>query len=356
VRRAIVALVILIATVPVMAQESASTIDTITRARQGPGFTFPLAYEILPASQVILLERSADSQWFLAETNAGMAWIPAGALENSPDDLPIAENLPPVPDSEVAQCVNVVGDSVPYGSVVYIVPGHGFGILRTTPFALVLEDAFAARGLWHLEVRDRSAEAAFLSEQGKNPYREIEAYDALLDDGCRLTVIMPWINDLSVEREGNASAHLDDLVNLIADIRRFSEGEIVVLGFYHGQPSDFAREHAPGYIPQNIDAFNEAIFAACEPDGPLADVTCMETDPLFAEMHNAHVLLGATQQEVEDLLYEPIPSDVAPFFEVFWRDNPDGEVIGDGVHLSDMGKRILAQRLVDEFLSIDPDL
>jgi hypothetical protein len=73
-------------------------------------------------------------------------------------------------------------------------------------------------------------------------------------------------------------------------------------------------------------------------------------------MHNAHVLLGATQQEVEDLLYEPIPSDVAPFFEVFWRDNPDGEVIGDGVHLSDMGKRILAQRLVDEFLSIDPDL
>jgi hypothetical protein len=73
-------------------------------------------------------------------------------------------------------------------------------------------------------------------------------------------------------------------------------------------------------------------------------------------MDNTHVLLGATQEEVNDLLYEPIPADVAPFFETFWRDNPEGEVIGDGVHLSDVGKKILVQALIDHFLSIDPDL
>jgi hypothetical protein len=148
-------------------------------------------------------------------------------------------------------------------------------------------------------------------------------------------------------------------VNLVDELNEFSEGEILLLGFYHGQPSDFAREHAPGCLPENIDAVNEALFAACEPDGAFTDyenVTCLESDPLVAEMDNPHVLIEATQQEVDELLNEPIPSDVAPIFEVFWRDNPDGEVIGDGVHLSDMGKNILAQSLVDLFLSIDPDL
>ena len=356
---ALVVLILISLAVPALAQQSTRTRDVMTRARQGPDYAFPLAYELLPNSDVTLLAQSPDADWFLSETDAGEAWIPADALEASSDlDLPIAEDIPDAPAAETDACVSVIGDSVPYGSVVYIVPGHGFGILRTDPFALVLGEALAARGLGHLEMRDRSAEAAFLSEVGKNPYAEMDAYTNLLEDNCRFTVIMPWINDLSVEREDNANAHITDLTQLIEDIGS-TDGDTLVLGFYHGQPSDFAREHAPGYIAENIDAFNAALDDACAPDGAFADfenLTCMAVDPLFADAENAHVLLGATQAQVEELLYEPIPADVAPFFEVFWRDNPDGEVIGDGVHLSDLGKKILAQALVDAFLSLEPDL
>jgi hypothetical protein len=268
-----------------------------------------------------------------------------------------------IPLAQAAQlpenCVSLVGDSVSHGEVVYMVPGHGFGILRTTPLSIILQETLDERDI-ELEVRDRSAPAAFLSSEGKNPYFETEAYEALLEDRCRFTVVMPWINDLSIERLEPLEAHVADLAEFAETLHKGNpEGQVLILGFYYGEPSEFAAEHAPGYTDGNLLVMNLLLKQACLADevlGSIPNVVCLSTEDLFTDPENSHVALGITQADLETLLYEPIPEDVRPFFEVYWRDNPTGEVYGDGVHLSESGKLILTNALVDEFLRLEPDL
>lgn len=342
-------------------QPTATTADTMTRARQGPGFGFPLAYELLPRTEVMPLAVTPDGQWVQIEYSHMLAWVPSNTLRIPRGvTLRAVTNVPHEPPLSGENCISLIGDSVPHGEVVYIIPGHGFAILRMPPLSLILQEALNKRGLGYLEVRDRSSSAAFLSELGKNPYSETPECAALLEDRCRLTVIMPWVNDMSIPREDAAAAHIEDLAAFVERLGRHNNGNhVLVLGFYYGQPSDFAKEHAPGYFDENITAFNDALFAACEPEGALGDfsnVTCMETAPLFTDPDNTHVALGIGREALLAALYEPIPADVQPFFETYWRTHPNAEVYGDGVHLSETGKAILAQALVDEFLRLEPNL
>jgi len=253
-------------------------------------------------------------------------------------------------------CLSVVGDSIPYGDVVYMVPGHGFGILRATPLSDVLQDFLPQYGLDDLEIRDRSASAAYLSDLGRFPYHQMDAYPALLNDHCRFTVIMPWANDMSIERDHAAAAHVDDLIALVEELQAANpQGQIIILGFYYAHRADFVEAYAPHYTDENVDLFNEALFAACERDqelGRYRQVSCMDTTRLFIGLDNQHVVLNDTQERVLSILYEEIPADVAPYFETFWRDNPNGLVIGDGVHLSEEGKVILAEAIILHLLSL----
>jgi hypothetical protein len=72
----------------------------------------------------------------------------------------------------------------------------------------------------------------------------------------------------------------------------------------------------------------------------------MPTAPLFEGLDNAHVVLGASREDVLNFIYEPIPPDVLPLFEVYWRDNPQGLVYGDGVHLNAFGKALLSEAIL----------
>jgi hypothetical protein len=265
-----------------------------------------------------------------------------------------SEPAPPLP---AENCISVVGDSVAYGTTVYEVPGQGFAILRLAPLSEVLQPALIKRGLGHVQVRDRSASAAFLSDRGKNPYREMPEFAALLADECRFTLLMPWINDLSVEGPAPAADHMRDLIRLVGEL---DSPHLLLLGFYDGQPSEFARQHAPGYNTPNLALFEAAWQASCADTqaglGQFPQVTCQPIADIFAEADQAHVALGINQEDLLGLLYEPIPADVAPFFEVYWRDNPGGLVFGDGVHLSQAGKNTLVQVIIEALLALEPDL
>ncbi len=336
------------------------TNDVPLRARQAPGFGALLAYEIPSGAAFDLLGLAPDGEWVQVRYDDQRAWVPLNQV-----DLPrgwqarfVAE-VPTAPPPNTARCVSLVGDSVAHGTVVYVVPGHGFGVLRTTPLAEVLSETLQASGLGYVDVRDRTNSAAFLSDEARNPYRQMEAFALLQEDDCVLTVIMPWINDMSLERDHNAQAHIDDLSQFIEDVRAANPaGHILVLGFYFGEPSDFAAQHAPGYTDANITRFNAALDRACTPDGPLGmqpNVTCMPLAPLYAA-DNAHVVRDISRERLLATLYDPIPADVAPLFEVYWRDNPAAPVYGDGVHLNEDGKRQLSDVLVQTFLRLIPDL
>jgi hypothetical protein len=130
------------------------------------------------------------------------------------------------------------------------------------------------------------------------------------------------------------------------------------MGYYYGRPAPFATGYGVGLTDENITRFNEAIFAACTARGRLAQmgtVTCMETDSLLANMGSAHVVTELTQAELNAILVEPLAAPDVGYFNVFWRDNPGGLVIGDGMHLSEAGKHVLIEALYRLMLEIDSE-
>lgn len=251
-------------------------------------------------------------------------------------------------------CITLAGDSIAHGDMVFLVPGHGFGVLRGVPLSVVMDGFLEQYGLSPYEIRDRSASAAFLSDLGRFPYSQTEDYEALLQDDCEAVVLGPWANDLSIDRDQAAAAHVQDLETFIADVQAVNpDTQFLVLGFYYAQRADFVERYSPGYTDENVALFNEALFEACT-SGALAteDITCLRTDTLYEGLDYQHVVRQTSQADVLAALYEDIPADVAPFFEVFWRDNPDGLVIGDGVHLNEPGKVILAEAIVKQLVEM----
>jgi len=331
------------------------------RARIAPDFGANLTYEIPPETMITPLALTPDREWLQIEYNEQPAWVPRQGIRLGSDvRLTVATNVPVAPALLTENCISLVGDSVPYGDVVYIIPGYGFAILQTTPLSEILEDALRERGLGYLPVYDRSASAVYLSEDSKNPYRQTDVYQSLMEDRCRLTVIMPWVNDMSLERRDNASTHQQELAQFVGElIQQNPQGQILVLGFYDGAPSEFAAQHAPGFSTDNVVRFNQVLSDACEETGIIGQyqqVTCVPTIDLFAGMNNQHVELEVNQSTLEAQLARPIPTDIQPLFDAYWGQSPDAEVLGDGVHLSQFGKVLLSQTLVEQFLLILPNL
>ncbi|MFP4321375.1 MAG: hypothetical protein ACLFTK_02880 [Anaerolineales bacterium] len=347
---------------PVAAQQYiTSQAETPLRGREAPSFAAPVMFEIPAGDQFTLLGLAPDAAWIQVRYQDELGWLPRAQtpLPRGWQARFIAD-VPSSPPPQTNMCISLVGDSVAHGTVVYVVPGHGFGVLRTTPLGDYLTQALNQRGLGYLAVHDRTSSAAFLSPEGRNPYRQMEAYALLLEDNCAFTIIMPWINDMSLERADNAARHLADLALFVAELRAaHPAGRVLVLGHYYGAPSDFAAQHAPGYQAANIARFNDALQAACNAEGALgqqAGVFCLPIADLFADMDNAHVVQGIDRAGLLAELVEPIPADVAPLFEAYWGDNPAGLVYGDGVHLNELGKQQLADMLVETLLNIAPHL
>lgn len=356
----VIALICFLSLFGIQAQET-TVPETTVRVRQGPSYTFPTLFQVSPFEPVIPIAVSSDEQWVYIEYQQQYGWIASSYLNFLPDGLTQFDiSQIPVPTLPVENCITLVGDSVPHGEVVYKIEGHAFVILRNTPLSVILQEHLHQNGLDYLSLHDRSANKAFLSTLGWFPYFETPEYQALLNDTCRFTVVMPWMNDLSVERPDNASAYVEDLTAMVTDLhQRSPETKIIILGYYYGQRADFVSIYAPGHTAENITLFNDLIFDACQPEGRLGQIPhvfCMETASLFNDLKNRHVVIGGTRQEILSSLYEPIPEEVLPYFEVFWDQNPQGWIIGDGVHLSELGKNILADALIQYLLMLDPAL
>ena len=258
-------------------------------------------------------------------------------------------------------CISVVGDSIPYGSVVFMLPGQGFAVIRTKPLAVVLQEELAAQGMGHIEVRDRSVAAANLSPLGKTPYQDDPTYVELLRDNCRFIVMPGWNNELNVYGPAEAELYVDnlhDFARLWHNINPHTQ--ILMLSHYWGQPQEFVEGYGVGVTLENYTAHLEAFRAACEPEGRLAllaGIWCMDVPPLFEGISPAdYVVLARTRQQLNVMLYEPIPAEFVPLLEVYFREHPNDPIYGDGVHFSAAGKLIYAQAIIRRLLEIEPEL
>jgi hypothetical protein len=100
--------------------------------------------------------------------------------------------------------------------------------------------------------------------------------------------------------------------------------------------------------PENIDHYNAALAEACAPSGALEQVTCFDTQALFDSIEvDSHLIVQYGRNLFNALDVIGIESGTRAMFDTYFGDNPNGIIRGDGIHLTQYGKEILVEALVD---------
>lgn len=346
----------------VAAQSNTIVQERPLRARQGPDYSHSLAFVVPPNSNFAPLGLSPDTKWVFIQFGDEVGWVSADGFSLSAGtSLSIIYDVPdPLAEPVAERCLTIVGDSVPHGDVVVEVPGQNFAMLETKPLSYYLRESLHQRGINNFAVYDRTVSAAYLSPDSPRPFAETREYADTIADNCEFIVMTAWINDLSLEREDIFENYIRELDDLLRDLsQRSPNSQIITQGFYFGVPADFAQFHAGGFIDNNIFQANQALRSACADEGILSNIEnthCMFIETLFPTTSDSHVATQIYQSDLNDMLLEPIPDDIRPLFDVYWRDAPGESVNGDGVHLSETGKATLADATVTFILQIAPDL
>lgn len=333
------------------------------RLRSAPNNEAEVLTLLAELTPLTLRARTQDNVWYNVMTaNGREGWVMSQfvTVNLSLDGVPIIQPTPTVYRPNVNDCISVVGDSMPYGHIIYKIPGYGFSTVRATPFSVVLANQLGAAGR-SLTVLDRTVPASLLWDNGRIPYRKSPEYAMLLNDRCRFTVVVPFLNDLSVgeDRPDAVGAHMTDLATLVQTLNQVNpDGEILILGFYYGTPAEFVWSYAKGYTVESVNLFNQRLFEACAPGGTLGvfgNVTCAPIENVLWAVGNGAFAGEAQEETVRASLYEPLPADGLPLFEEYWMLHPDDPIIGDGIHLSEQGKITLAQFVITQLVAINPD-
>lgn len=251
------------------------------------------------------------------------------------------------PERNEPRCVSVAGDSVAHGDAVFEIPATGYVTVRMAPVGTFIEAQYRQRGFSNVQVFNRTSPAVGISASNHPSYFGTPEYNQLLADGCDYTVIIPWINDLT---GGNPTDHVNALTRLVNDVLGSDAGgRILLLNYYQGAPAPFARDtFASGFTPDQVNAFNAAIGGACSRGG-LSNprVNCIDVNSAFVGVGSGHVVGQMNRADFESRLIAPLSPDEGGMVNLFFDQNPTGLLLGDGVHLSSTGKRILASYLVD---------
>jgi serine/threonine protein kinase len=269
----------------------------------------------------------------------------------TPTDAILAETNP---------CVSVVGDSVTHGGVTYQIPGVGYIIALTEPLATFINRELTEERVTGLEAIDRGASHTGISSLNHPSYFKTTAYTLLMNDNCRYTVIMPWLNDISPDLPAGDAAprHVEAIEFLVQRlVERNPFGQILIFDYFHGATSQYALETwAWGFTPENISIYNATIEASCQSGllGRIPQVKCYPANPAFEGMGVSHVISLTTRDELLNSLVSPLrPADMM-WVDGYFAGDPSGKLLGDGVHLSEAGKAALARFTVNLIEALPP--
>jgi hypothetical protein len=247
-------------------------------------------------------------------------------------------------------CVGIASDSNGYGHVTFqLGPDGDVGIVYVQPFWLILQDQLQAVGLGNLKALDRSLSASGLTASEATNYLKSIPYGSLIRDRCRFDIVGPFLPDIAAgqAKPENYAYSLQMLINGLID--KNPGGTIFVLKFYQTNRAEFTATNSGfGLTPERINAFNAKLTAMCSPDGSLGNlpqVICVDTQPVFEGMETPYILSLTTQAEYRVLFYRT--TGFASRIEAFFRENPNGQLIGDGIHLSLTGRIRLMQYLAE---------
>lgn len=258
----------------------------------------------------------------------------------------------PIAQAMTNPCIALVGDSVTHGGVTYEIPGTGYVIGLTEPLSSYVNRALREFKYLDLQAVDRGVSHTGISTRNHPSYFRTAAYTGLLDDMCRYVMIMPWLNDISPEipAEQAAVRHVEALSALVTSVvERSPFSRVIVLNYFHGATAPFAlRTWAFGFTPENVLIYNREIDQACL-SGPLSklpQVVCANTNDAFVGLGIGHVIGPTTRDEFYASLVSGLSAQATAWVRDYFGGNPNGTMLGDGVHLSMAGKRALAAYLV----------
>lgn len=262
-------------------------------------------------------------------------------------------------ETPLPNCIGVVGDSLAAGTLVAQLPGVNFVVMQTAPLSAVIDRQLDATRYQEVPVYNFSLAAGNLADDGRRPYRESNAYDALLEQACDVVVMTAWNNDLNVRSKDETDGYVEDVRLLIEEIRAVNSGtRVLIWTHFWGAPQNFVEGFGGGITLNNFMAHREATLAACEVDGrigELGNVQCVDLDALFEGEPIYNIVIGAMGRTYfNNLLYAPLSAQAQGDANFFFNNNPNGQAIGDGVHFTGTGKRALAATVI-EFLDTPPD-
>ncbi|MEP7289559.1 MAG: hypothetical protein ABI947_27740 [Chloroflexota bacterium] len=252
---------------------------------------------------------------------------------------------PPTPPNN---CVGIASDSNGYGHVTFQLPPDGqAGIIYLRPLAVTLREQLDALGLYDLAVIDHSLPAVSLTASERTNYLKSSLYGGLIKDRCRYIIAGPFIPDVAAAK-ATPEQYAFQLPAFVGGILKSDpDATIFILNFYYTQRAEFtASNNGFGLKPERIDAFNAAIADFCQPTRPLgriSQVVCVNTQSFFGGMGNGYLLIGATRDEFQQMVYKS--TGFKPIVDQFFADNPTAQIIGDGIHLSPAGRVRLTQSM-----------
>lgn len=276
-----------------------------------------------------------------------------------PTDLPTQRpSLTPLPTTpprvflETRPCVALVGDSVTHGGVTYQVPGTGYIVALTEPLSAFVTRELAGQGLTDYVALDRGASHTGVSTANHPSYFTTGVYQSLIEDFCRYTFVMPWLNDITPELPPiQAAERHAQILGLFAQelSERNPWGRVVIMNYYTGATAPFALETwARGFTPENVLIYNDYISQSCATGvlSKIRQVICVKTDTAFAGMGNLHVIGPTSIEAFRESIISQLRPDQDDWLLSYRANNPSGLLLGDGVHLSEDGKAALARYLV----------
>lgn len=336
-----------------------------------------IRYFVIVAAAIVVVACGASSHPTSAQSPTHAVATRSALTESGPSETPAPTLTPeitatPLPTSAVVStiptpiptdqrrydlCVNIASDSNGYGHVTFQRPDTGeIAITYIKPLAVPLQDHLDALGLTYLHVIDRSLSAGGLTIASSN-YLESDQYFKLKQDHCKFVIVTPFFPDVAV----NLSRPEDYITNmnwLLLGITKSSPGSrMLILNYYQTDRADFtANNSGKGLTVDRLDAFNEALVSACSPGGTIAayqQATCIDIRSFFEGMESPAVLGKTSLQDYEAALYQT--NGFTHVLDDYFGKNPEGFLIGDGIHLSLAGRDRLAERLAQILFDLNSD-
>jgi len=242
---------------------------------------------------------------------------------------------------QVHDCISISSDSNGVGqSLVQIPPDGTIGLIHVHPLWAILKNALQQDGLKSFLVKDRSLTAASLSPNA--PSRIFlpgsKPYEKLLSDNCAFIILGPYLDDTKV----GIGDYMRNLSAFVASVHQADPQSVIfVLQQYQPSPAPWVVSDLDytGFSPNHISEIQANFDKLCQPNGTFGqyrDVICVPTQLVFADLQDAYIMSSLTRDQYQALVESPsnITSDIVSFFNA----HPTASLIGDGYHLSLVGR------------------